>query len=243
MPGPFDYSTGVARLKNVAKYDSLYGIHVGDELKKLLDLPATMPFRYLNDALAFAVGECWLGKSSAFRNIVAITLGTGFGSAFVSNGVPVVDGATVPQMGYVYNIPYENGIADDYFSTRWFVNEYARRTGKQVSGVKEIADRYDSDADARDVFEKFGDNLGHFMAPLFKNFDADCLVIGGNIAGAFPLFGASFRKALEVNHQKVEVIISELKESAAMVGCARLLDDNFWRNIEPVVFKLDDSNR
>lgn len=243
MPGPFDYSTGVARLKNVAKYDNLYGTNIGDELKKLLNLPATMPFRYLNDALAFAVGECWLGKSSAFTNVVAITLGTGFGSAFVSHGVPIVDGPTVPPMGYVYNIPYENGIADDYFSTRWFVNEYTNRTGTQVSGVKEIADRYEKDPEAQYLFETFGNNLGNFMAPLFKNFDADCLVIGGNIAGAFSLFGASFKKALNKNHQHIEVILSELKESAAMVGCARLLDDNFWRNIEPVVFKLDDSTK
>ncbi len=115
MPGPFDYKTGVALLKNVAKYDSLYGINVGYELKKRLNLPAEMPFRYLNDALSFAVGECWAGKASGYKNVVAITLGTGFGSAFLTNGVPVIEGDRVPKMGYVYHIPYEKGIADDYF--------------------------------------------------------------------------------------------------------------------------------
>ena len=38
MPGPFDYAAGVSLIKGVEKYDSLYGINVGDELKKILNL-------------------------------------------------------------------------------------------------------------------------------------------------------------------------------------------------------------
>lgn len=238
MPGPFDYKTGVALMKNVAKYDSLYGINVGNELKKLLQLPAEMPFRYLNDALSFAVGECWTGKATGYNNVVAITLGTGFGSAFLTNGVPVIEGDRVPKMGYVYHIPYENGIADDYFSTRWFIKEYFLRSGIQVSGVKEIADRVNQDPIARQIFEHFGTAIGNFLAPLLSKFGAECLVIGGNISGAYPLFGPSFETALANQNVNVKTVISELMESAAMAGSSRLLDDRFWSVMEPLVSKI-----
>src|SRR5690606_22708469 len=106
MPGPFDYKNGISLMdKSVAKYESLYGINVGDALKNVLNLPSSMPFRYINDALAFAIGECWIGKASAHKNVMAITLGTGFGSAFVTDGVPVIEGKHVPEKGYVYHIP------------------------------------------------------------------------------------------------------------------------------------------
>lgn len=238
MPGPFDYQTGVALLKNVGKYENLYGINVGDKLKEILHLPASMPFRYINDAMSFAIGECWAGKGAGYSNVVAITLGTGFGSAFISNGVPVIEGERVPEMGYVYHIPYKNGIADDYFSTRWFIKEYFNRTSIKVSGVKEIADSAKSKCDALQLFEDFGHDIGVFMAPLLQKFDAECLVIGGNVSGAYSLFGPSFENALHDSGVSVEIAISELMESAAMAGSARLLDENIWKGVEPLVSKI-----
>jgi len=238
MPGPFDYEKGVALLKNVDKYESLYGINVGDELKKLLGLPHSLPFRYMNDAMSFAIGECWMGQASSFRNVVAITLGTGFGSAFLINGVPVIEGDNVPAMGYVYHIPYENGIADDYFSTRWFVREYAERTGIICSGVKEIAERAKKEEHARRLFEDFGTRIGYFIAPLLQRFEANCLVIGGNISAAVSLFGPSLENAWQKQGIHMEIVISELMESAAMAGSARLLDDNFWRKTELLTAKI-----
>ena len=238
VPGPFDYKNGVALLKNVAKYDSLYGINVGDELKKRLDFPPVFPFRYSNDALSFAIGECWGSKATNYKNVVAITLGTGFGSAFLSNGVPVIEGDRVPESGYVYHIPYREGIADDYFSTRWFLGEYKKRTGTVCGGVKEIADRVGNDEAAQALFDDFGSNLANFLVPVLAAFDADCLVIGGNISRAYPLFRAAFLRVLNEKEINIEIMISELMESAAMVGSARLLDEEFWTKMEPLVAKI-----
>lgn len=238
MPGPFDYKNGVALLKNVAKYDSLYGIPVGAELKNRLNLPDEMPLRYLNDALSFAVGECWAGEASHYKNVIAITLGTGFGSAFLTHGVPVIEGEKVPKMGYVYHIPYQEGIADDYFSTRWFVKEYAERTGTVCKGVKEIALLAESKPEAHSLFESFGRDLGSFLAPLARRFEAECIIVGGNIAGAFSLFGPAFQHSLQENGSSAEIVISKLMETAAMVGSSRLLDEEFWLMVEPLVAKI-----
>jgi len=165
---------------------------------------------YLNIALSFAIGECWIGKASADKNVMAITLGTGFGSAFLSQGVPVIEGNLVPKMGYVYHIPYENGIADDYFSTRWFIKEYFLRTGISCNGVKDIAERAERDLEAKKIFEDFGTNLGNFLSPLLQTFEVNCLVMGGNISGAYSLFGPSFNRALQNHSVGIEIVVSGL---------------------------------
>lgn len=238
MPGPFDYEKGIALLKKVDKYESLYGLNVGDELKKRLGLDPGLPFRYVNDAMAFAMGECWLGKASAYSRVTAITLGTGFGSAFLQDGIPLTGGDGIPEMGYVYNIPYAESIADDYFSTRWFVREYAGRTGQALPGVKEIAAQTGLEPEAVRLFEDYGDRLGNFLAPLLKNFDAGCLLIGGNISGAWPLFRSALERALNGRNVHVKVLISELKESAAMAGSARLLDPKFLGKVQFMASKI-----
>ena len=238
MPGPFDYENGMALLKGVAKYDNLYGLNIGDELKKELRLPNEIVFRYINDAMAFAIGETWNGKAAGLEYVVAITLGTGFGSSFVENGVPLIEGDRLPSMGYVYNIPYENSIADDYFSTRWFVQEYEKRTGERCKGVKEIAEKVVVDEFAQELFVDFGARLGAFLSPLLIRFDANSLVIGGNISKAYPLFEESFNKALEDNDILIDITISDLMETAAMAGSARLIDSDFWLNIKPLVSKI-----
>lgn len=238
MPGPFNYEKGVALLKGVAKYDNLYGLNVKDELNKVLNLSDEIPFRYINDAMSFAIGEAWSGQAANFENVVGITLGTGFGSAFIKNGVPVIEGMTVPPMGYVYNIPHKHGIADDYFSTRGFINEYELRTGIRCKGVKDIAEKAATDKIARELFEDFGTSLGQFLAPLLNRFDAQCLVVGGNISKAYDLFGDSFQQELNKQDVKIDVIISELMEDAAMVGSARLLDAVFWEETQQIVSKI-----
>ncbi len=239
MPGPFDYANGISLMdKSVAKYESLFGLNVGDALKRELRLPESMPFRYINDALAFAIGECWIGKASGYKNVMAITLGTGFGSAFLTNGLPIIEGNRVPEKGYVYHIPYREGIADDYFSTRWLVSEFQDRTGLVCKGVKEIYEKCKQMTEAKGLMEEFGQELGKFLVPLLTRFEADCLIIGGNIAGAYPIFGPSLEATLHLQNKEMAIVISEMMESAAMVGSARLLEDTFWKQAESLVSKI-----
>ena len=136
MPGPFDYARGIALFdEGVKKYENLYGLNVADTLRKKMNLPENFPVRFINDAMAFAIAEDWIGKSSGSKRSLAITLGTGFGSAFLSHHIPVVSGDEVPAFGYVYHLPVETGNADDYFSTRGLLGRYKSKTGQSLSGV------------------------------------------------------------------------------------------------------------
>jgi glucokinase len=239
MPGPFEYDKGIARFTHeVAKFENLYGVNVANSLKDILGLGVDTDIRFMNDASSFAVGEAWLGKGKGSNKSLSITLGTGFGSAFIDEGIPVVEGADVPKLGCVWHLPFKDGIADDSFSTRWYIKRYAEKTGKQLAGVKEIADMVKSDPRAQEVFIEFGDNLGVFLGPWLKKFKANALIIGGNVAGAYSFFGPYFEESLKQQKIEIGIHISELKEDAALIGGARLFNENFWNKVKPLLSKM-----
>jgi len=238
MPGPFDYAKGIALFERVEKYLNLYGVHVDNEIRSRLRLPSSMPVRFINDATAFAVAEAWIGVGQGIPRIIALTLGTGFGSAFIADGIPVLEGNSVPEMGCVWHLPFQDGIADDYFSTRWFERSYLKLAGKQVDGVKEISELFDYDNVAHDLLIEYGTNMGDFLAPWIKKFDAGHIVIGGNITGAFDKFGNYLMQSLTNHEIAAGVSLSILRENAAIIGSARLIDEEFFVKVEPLLSKM-----
>jgi glucokinase len=232
MPGPFDYVKGISYIKGVAKYENLYGCNVKDGISERLSIYGKFPVRFMNDVSSFAVGEALVGKAAKVNRSMAITLGTGFGSAFIAGRIPIVDGPEVPKLGCVYHLPYGDNIADDYFSTRWFLGSYKKLTGKELSGVKEFADLALTDKTAMDLFTEFGNNIGIFLAPWLKKFKAEIVVVGGNISHAYNLFGKTFEESLKKEGCECKVALSELKEDAAFIGSAYLLDEKFWKAIQ-----------
>ena len=231
MPGPFDYVKGICYIRGVAKYENLYGINVSEAIAEALKVPDEFLIRFMNDASSFAVGEAWAGSAIKAGKSLSITLGTGFGSAFVSDRIPIVDGPLVPKIGCVYHLPYRDGIADDYFSTRGLLGRYKSITGIELKGVKELAALI-SEKIVLDLFIDFGDNLALFLAPWLNGFEAEILVIGGNISHAYHLFGDVFEKRLQKENCTCKVALSILKEDAALMGSAYLLDDDFWKSVQ-----------
>jgi len=232
MPGPFDYVKGICYIEGVAKYENLYGINIRHAIAAALKVPDDFLIRFMNDASSFAVGEAWAGSAGDAGRSLSITLGTGFGSAFISDRIPIVDGPLVPKIGCVYHLPYRDGIADDYFSTRGLLGRYKSITGKELKGVKELAALASSDKRVMDLFSDFGDNLALFLAPWLTGFEAEILVIGGNISHAYNLFGDVFESRLIKEKCNCRVALSKLKEDAALIGSAYLLDDDFWKSVQ-----------
>ena len=231
MPGPFDYVNGICLIKGVPKYEKLYGTNVGEEISKYLDLKAGQSVRFMNDASSFAVGESLGGKAAGCKRSMSITLGTGFGSAFVENNVPVVTGDSVPELGCVYHFKYKDGIADDYFSTRWFISRYKEMTGIDVEGVKPIAEKGNHDESVKAIFREFGESLAAYLAPFLIKFGAEVLVIGGNISRAYDLFGEPFKNGLLNQDCQTRTHTSDLMEDAALLGSAYLLDNELWEAV------------
>jgi glucokinase len=232
MPGPFDYVNGIGLFTGSnAKFQSINEVNLRAEIQENLGLK-NIPIRFINDATAFAIGEYFLGKLNGGKQTLAITLGTGLGAAFLSEGIPVIVEDTVPEKGCIWHIPFENGIADDYFSTRGLINRFFERSGKKVNGVKEIADLAKEDIDAEELFYDFGEKIALFLAPWIKKFKVEAIVFGGNISKASYLFNDAMAEQFKKENLELRIEYSELQESAAFVGGAQLLSEEFWKSVK-----------
>lgn len=226
MPGPFDYEKGISFIKGLGKYDALYGMNIREALQAELDLPADFPICFENDAACFALGEDWKGAASMYRRVVAITLGTGFGSAFLRDGEPQLEGKGVPPGGTLYQIPYGEATAEDHFSSRGLLHEYSRRRGERLQEVKTIYERaLGGEAGALQVFRDFGKSLAEFLRPWLIDFGAECLVVGGGMSTAACFFMEDMKKEFAENKLEVKVIASVLGDEAAVLGAAGLFRD------------------
>lgn len=230
MPGPFQYQTGVAMFEGNDKYESLYNVSVSDELLKYL-CTKQVSFRFLNDASCFGVGGALKQEATGNEKVVAITLGTGFGAAFLDNKLPVTQGSNVPNNGCLWDKQFKDSIADSYFSTRWFLNQYESITGEKLTdGVKEIAS-IENYSTAK-IFGDFANNLSAFLTPYLIDFEADLLVIGGNIAKSYHLFLPKLKENLKNNNIDIAISIIENTEETSVLGSSYLFNEVFWEKIK-----------
>jgi glucokinase len=211
MPGPFDYKNGISLIKDQDKFNSLFGLNIKDELAERLGIPASN-IKFVNDAASFMYGEVNYGAAKGYNNALGITLGTGLGSATSINGIA--------KDAELWNSKFLAGIAEDYLSTRWFVNKYQDLTGKEVAGVKKLAAMVKVDVFAKQIFNEFGRTLGHFLVDFIKSTEAEIVVLGGNISKSFDLFGPPLIENLRAFNLDTVVKITKLNEHAQLIGAA-----------------------
>lgn len=211
IPGPFDYRCGVSLIRNQDKYDALYGLNVGGLLAKELSV-CTRGIRFMNDAQSLLQGEVFAGAARGYKSALALTLGTGLGTAkFADEMVEDAD---------LWHSPFKDGIAEDYLSTRWFVKRYLALSGGVVNDVKELAGLYEADPKVKRIFDEFGKTLADFLSPFICKDKPEVVVIGGNIANAYDLFFPELKKWLKESSIQIPLQKAELGEQAALIGAA-----------------------
>ena len=212
MPGPFDYENGISLIEDQDKFRSLYNFNVKKEIATRLNIPSSN-INFINDAAAFLQGEIFNGATSITnQNVLGLTLGTGLGSAIYSN--------TFAKDAALWDSVFLNGIAEDFLSTRWFIQRYHQLSGKIIQGVKELLEIVHKDDYALSTFQEFGYNLAHFLIPVIKKNNINVVIIGGNISGAHKLFFPELMSTLKRNNNDSIINITKLKEHAALIGAA-----------------------
>jgi len=199
MPGPFDYDSGVGRFTGVGKFDALNGVDVGAGVRERIAEP---PERivFVNDAAAFGLGEWLVGGGAGRQRIVAITLGTGVGSAFVDSGTLVSSWPLVPPEGHVYRLEIDGRPLEDTVSRRAMLARYrasaagSRNPDVDVRRIAELA--ASGDADARDAFIEPLRALGAALAPWLQRFAAQTVVVGGAMSESWALVEPALRAGL-----------------------------------------------
>jgi glucokinase len=228
MPGPFDYTNGICLIKGFDKYEALYGMNIRNELSARTGVPAER-IRFRNDADAFLEGELYGGAGQGYSKALGLTLGTGLGSCLYVDGEITNAGLNV--------LPFKDGMAEEYLSTRWFINAFQQHAGKAVSGVKELADLYYDNDMARLVFDEFSVNFGALLSHCLRTFKVEVIIIGGNISKAYPLFIEQVQKHLPAHTNGPVIKQAMLGEQGAMLGAAI----HYKNNVVTAVFESSKS--
>lgn len=240
IPGPFDYQTGIARFEGVGKFDGLAGV---DLSRTLLDRLAQPPLQvtFVNDADAFGLGEWFAGSARGYQRAVAITLGTGIGSAFVDAGRIVSRGPSVPPDGHVYQLAVRGRPLEETVSRRAIIAEYrhlaspSRTFGGDVRDIAAAA--LSGDRVAARVFARAFRILGEAIAPWLTRFAAQVLVVGGGLSASWSLIYGPVRTGLGEAADQIVMVKSASTENAIAVGAAwhslRLLAPSDYPNIAP----------
>jgi glucokinase len=204
FPGPADYAAGV-----IGDLGNLPGFRGGVALGPMLEDRFGVPVFINNDGDLFTYGEALhgllpevnrrlagAGSARRYRNLLGVTLGTGFGGGIVRDGELFVgDNGAGGEIWLERNkldrgFPAEEGVA-----IRAVRSIYARGAGiapeaaPDPSGIAAIA-RGESPGDAtaaREAFRRMGEVAGDAIANAVTLLDG-LVVVGGGLAGSADLF-------------------------------------------------------
>lgn len=225
MPGPFDYERGIGDFTGVDKFAAWHGHDVGAGLRAGLRAGA---MHFINDADAFGVGEASAGRTRECVTSLGLTIGTGIGSAFIHDGVPVLEGPGIPELGEVHTLRHEGTPLEELVSRGALRTAYQRVSGTLLDVHEIAALAYDGDEAAMAVFDAAYGVLAEVIGPVAQEFGAEAIVVGGSIARSSHLLDAYFASRLTTfgpGGEPLPVWFSENAEHSAIVGTAH------WANL------------
>ena len=216
IPGLIDRAEGVVNdVQNIPSWKEV-------PLKMLLETHFNVPVFLDNDANCFAMGEARFGAGRQEDDFVGITLGTGMGGGIIKNGLLLPDAHC--GSGEFGNIPYLDGIYEDYCSGKFFRNKYGIK-GEEMALLAEAGDGV-----AIKAFNIFGKHLGNAIKTIKMAVDPNKVIIGGSVARAANYFESSMWKELldfpfPGAMKNFEVVFSSI-ENIAVMGAASLYLNN-----------------
>ncbi|WP_033346603.1 ROK family protein [Catenuloplanes japonicus] len=211
VPGPFDYAEGIGRYTGVGKFDAINGVDLRSALYTALG-PRPAEISFVNDAVAFGIGEWVAGAARGLNRIAAITLGTGVGSAFIDRGHVVQDGPSVPPQGRADLLDIDGRPLEETVSTRGIL----RAHGRPATGVIDVIRA--GNLEALDAYRR----LGAALAPWVNSFAAQAVVVGGAVAQSWNVIGPLLTAGLHDGGSTVNLLAAANPHTATHIGAAWL---------------------
>ncbi|MBF0433492.1 MAG: ROK family protein [Fibrobacteria bacterium] len=219
FPGPADYPNGIiGDLGNLPAFRG--GVALGPALQKQFQIPVYIN----NDGDLFAYGEAIAGllpeinkmlekagNPKRFRNLLGVTLGTGFGCGIVRDGELFSgDNAAAGEIWLTRHKQQHDCFAEEGVSARAVKREYARMANLNIDdcpepdGIYEIAIEKKSGNihAARETFRLLGIIMGEALANAISLIDG-IVVIGGGISHAHKLIMPSVMNELNGTIQSI----------------------------------------
>ena len=220
-------------------------MNLREELSRLLD---GMRVEGGNDANVAALGEMWKGGGQGYRNLVAVTLGTGVGGGIIING-KILTGATGSggEIGHIHVEDHESeacgcgnyGCLEEYASATGITrlaNRRLRESDKdsvlrqgEVS-AKTVFDAVKAgDALAVEIAERFGEYLGKGLAVIAGVVNPEIFVIGGGVSKAgevlFEYIRPAFDRTVFHGCRDTKFALATLGNDAGIYGAAKMVLD------------------
>lgn len=213
VPSVVDWRRGI--VYNVANIPSWKEVHLKEALEQAFGVPVAVN----NDANCFALGAWRYGEGQGTEDMVGLTMGTGIGAGIIIGG-RLYNGVNTGA-GEIGSLPFKDADYEYYCSSRFF-SELHGDTGASFAQRAQAGD-----AEARKVWQAFGENVGELMKAVLFTYAPEAIIIGGGIASAFPLFEAAMRERLAsfpypANVAATRIELSKLA-NAAMLGAAELI--------------------
>jgi len=221
---------------------------LADLFRRHTDLPVVVT----NDANAAAVGEMIYGGAKKMKDFVVITLGTGLGSGFVTDGKLLYGHqGFAGELGHITVRSGQSGRECDC-GKKGCLETYVSATGLKRTLLKIMADsiqpselrKYSfneidaemiheaaerGDALAMRAFEHTGKMLGIKLADVVAHTNPEAIFLFGGLAKAKELIFKPARESMEENllyiyRGKVKLLPSELSsQNAAVLGASSLI--------------------
>lgn len=237
FPGPADYAAGIiGDLPNFPSFRG--GVALGPYLQDTFGIPVFIN----NDGNLFAYGEALsgalpelnrkleaAGSIRRYKNLLGVTLGTGFGAGVVLDGNLLLgDNGAGGDVWCLRNKKYPQYIAEESVSIRAVKRVYAAHSGdtsaltpKDIFDIAEGLRQGSRDAAIRS-FAELGEMAGDAIASAITLIDG-IVVIGGGLAGASKYILPS--------------LLAELNSSLGM------MDGSLFSRLQMKAFNLEDEDQ
>lgn len=205
-----------------------------------------MPVKAANDANVAALGEMWQGGGKGYKNLVAVTLGTGVGGGIIIDG-EILTGANGSggEIGHIHIEDKEveecnchnKGCFEQYTSATGIVRLAKRRLAQDNKAsilrtgnvnAKTVFDAVKKgDEVAIEIAQQFGEYMGKGLAMIAGVVDPEIFVIGGGVSKAgeilFEYIKPSYDKYAFSGCRNVKLALATLGNDAGIFGAAKLV--------------------
>lgn len=189
--GPLSSKRGVILSPpNLPGWDEVY---IVDMLEKRYGVPAFLK----NDADACAIAEWKWGNARGADNAVFLTFGTGMGAGLIINGSPYSGACDMAgEVGHIRlyeggNVGYGKAGSFEGYCSGGGIAQYGRGTARNLAEAAREGDR-----EARELWNKIGEDLGRGVAYIIDILNPEIIVIGSIFTRAEDLLYEPMMKKL-----------------------------------------------
>lgn len=235
LPGLVDPSTGNAIYVPYFKWRDI-------PVSKIISAAVGLPLVIDNDANAVALAELWFGRPevSDARDFILVLVAEGVGTGIIFDG-QVYRGqrGAAGEFGHMVigthaPVPCSCGNHDcweAFSSERAAIARYLKLSGEgnaAASGFRELVDRaLDGEANAKAALVETARFLGVGISNLVVGFSPEAVVVGGEIARAWPLVESALTETIEHSVRRglpsARILPSTLGEKPTLRGALSLV--------------------